>query len=280
MSKNDIVMVRERLSEIAHRDSAVSVTVRADDLRAILVWHHQSEPVALPERLSAPGNGVWHPLVPRHLVWNACLDEIAKLGLLFTHVDSGEVESTPECFCVEHGLHIETLRAKLAERDALLRGYQSLLRQVMPCLAMSTNSQAASYMRQIDVALSASAEPSAPVIHPINMKTIMQAYEQVDHKALLHGTSNWCALMATALRGVIHSEPSAPVERDEISDKQRLDSIEKFGFSISATKFVGGFCGPRGREWLVFKYGCGFEVEGETLREALDKARAALERKP
>ena len=48
---------------------------------------HQGEPVALPERLSAPGNGVWHPLVPRHLVWNACLDEIAKLGPLYTHAD-------------------------------------------------------------------------------------------------------------------------------------------------------------------------------------------------
>lgn len=57
--------------------------------------------------------------------------------------------------------------------------------------------------------LSASAEPSAPVIHPINMKTMMQAYEQVDHKALLHGTSNWCAAMATALRGALHAEPSA-----------------------------------------------------------------------
>lgn len=60
----------------------------------------------------------------------------------------------------------------------------------------------------------ASAGPSASAIHPINMKTMMQAYAQVDHKALLHGTSNWCASMATALRGVIHSEPSAPVEID------------------------------------------------------------------
>ena len=57
----------------------------------------------------------------------------------------------------------ERLRAKLAERDALLIGYKSLLRQVMPCLAMSTNSQSKSYMRQIESALSSSAEPSAPV---------------------------------------------------------------------------------------------------------------------
>lgn len=61
-----------------------------------------------------------------------------------------------------------------------------------------------------------SAEPSAPVIHPINMKTLMQAYEQVDHNAMLHGTSNWCAAMATALRGALQGEPSAPVEIDEL----------------------------------------------------------------
>ncbi|MEF0148455.1 hypothetical protein, partial [Pseudomonas guariconensis] len=66
---------------------------------------------------------------------------------------------------------------------------------------------------KINAALSASAEPSAAVIHPINMKAMMQAYEQVDHKAMLHGTSNWCAAMATALRGTLHSETIAPVER-------------------------------------------------------------------
>lgn len=71
------------------------------------------------------------------------------------------------------------------------------------CYADTMSCQAGKY---------ASADPSAPVIHPINMKTMMQAYEQVDHKAMLHGTSNWCAAMATALRGTLHSEPSAPIE--------------------------------------------------------------------
>lgn len=58
-------------------------------------------------------------------------------------------------------------------------------------------------------------DPGEPVIHPINMKTLMQAYQQVGHRALLHGTSNWCAAMATALRGVLCAGPSAPVEVDE-----------------------------------------------------------------
>lgn len=94
---------------------------------------------------------------------------------------------------------------QLAERDALLREGSSL----MP---LGTRKRA-DWVLAVQAALSTSAEPSAPTVHPINMKTIMQAYEQVDHKALLHGTSNWCAAMATALRGVLHAEPSAPVER-------------------------------------------------------------------
>lgn len=161
MSKNDMVMVPRELAQFIV-DGGYCWPEAMGKLEAILnkpAEQHQTDPVALPARLdTAQMDGYQSPY---DRGWNACLDEIAKPGPLFTHADSGEVESTPECFCVEHGLHIETLRDQLAEQDALLRGYQSLLRQVMPCLAMSTNSQAASYMRQIDAALSASAEPSA-----------------------------------------------------------------------------------------------------------------------
>lgn len=74
----------------------------------------------------------------------------------------------------------------------------------------------------------ASAEPIALAVHPVNMKTMMQAYGKVDHKTLLHGTSNWCAAMATALRCALHGEPSAPVERDDPctwTDRQVLDFL-------------------------------------------------------
>ena len=77
-----------------------------------------------------------------------------------------------------------------------------------------------------------SAEPSAPTVHPINMKTMMQAYEQVDHKALLHGTSNWCAAMATALRCALHGEPSAPVERDERAEFEADQRSKGFAIDI------------------------------------------------
>lgn len=66
--------------------------------------------------------------------WNACLDEIAKLGPLFTHADPGEVEllraqlakadnmlKIREEQNEEFGKLIEEQHAKLAERDALLQ---------------------------------------------------------------------------------------------------------------------------------------------------------------
>lgn len=36
----------------------------------------------------------------------------------------------------------------------------------------------------------------------LDMVAVMRAYERVDHNALVHGTSNWCAAMAAALRDV------------------------------------------------------------------------------
>ncbi|NIF28386.1 hypothetical protein F3J44_18625 [Pantoea sp. Tr-811] len=94
---------------------------------------HQGEPVALPEREHytrylpgvIPSNAA--EVNARKDGWNACLDKIAKLGPLYTHADPGEVER------LRRDLHaarvalearastFDTLRAQLAERDALLR---------------------------------------------------------------------------------------------------------------------------------------------------------------
>lgn len=49
---------------------------------------HQGEPVALPERESVSGRLPGHEAIG----WNACIDEIAKLGPLYAHADPGEVE--------------------------------------------------------------------------------------------------------------------------------------------------------------------------------------------
>ncbi|OFS73910.1 hypothetical protein HMPREF3173_10205 [Pseudomonas sp. HMSC08G10] len=115
---------------------------------------------------------------------------------------------------------------------------------------------------------SESAEPSAPVIHPINMKTMMQAYEQVDHKAMLHGTSNWCAAMATALRGALHSETIAPVEIDESRTVRRFKyvSIYNEGFALVPLDDGPDPDFDTGTEYVEASY--------------YDEARAALGRKP
>lgn len=126
---------------------------------------------------------------------------------LYAHADPGEVEKANKLAeaaadqVVKLLAQLRDANDKLADRDALLRELADA-----PPAAMEFRLQ-----QKVKAALSASAEPSAPVTHPINMKTMMQAYEQVDHKALLHGTSNWCSVMATALRGVLNVEPSAPL---------------------------------------------------------------------
>ena len=257
---------------------------------------HHGEPVALPSRMDHADTRNYDSPVEIHNAtvagWNACLDKIAKLGPLYTHADPGEVErlrkenenlragwykdeSDNNRFWPEE---IEALRAELAERDALLQralpylsntpdlvqhGAEDLAEEIRsasagrPCYGPN---EWGTECGKCSKCKHASAEPSAPVIHPINMKTMMQAYEQVDHKELLHGTSNWCASMATALRGVIHSEPSAPVERDDLSELAlALNEYEKA---------TGNHAVPRGfnREQDLFVRGF--------------MARAALERKP
>ena len=73
-----------------------------DDLQAVLAQpadQHQGEPVALPARKSIPdqatfagGNSYYTKCFDQARSWNACLDEIARLGPLYTHPDAGEVE--------------------------------------------------------------------------------------------------------------------------------------------------------------------------------------------
>ena len=180
----------------------------------------------------------------------------AEILRLRAEVDQWRVNSR------ENKLIAESLQHDLAERDALLR-------RVHQADALS---HSCPLWNDIDAALSASAEPSAPVAHPINMKTIMQAYEQVDHKALLHGTSNWCASMAAALRGVLNAESSAPVERDERAEFEAA-YIAEYNAALGSASTVEELRALR-------------EGEGYGERPYLNgqwkgwQSRAALERKP
>lgn len=83
---------------------------------------HQGEPISLPARkVHKKGNSPMQNA--KNSAWNACLDEIAKLGPLCAHADPGEVKRLI-AQCVEKDALIAEMdrigSAKLAERDALL----------------------------------------------------------------------------------------------------------------------------------------------------------------
>lgn len=242
---NEFVMVPRELAQFIV-DGGYCRPEKIEELRELLdkPAMHQGEPVAYIEaddlqRIADGalwGGTVWgrqakEPFTPRVPV--------------FTHADPGEVEQGYHHTVVE-GLvnrnnelreERDTLRAQLvALRDLKLPHFLRLSDEMraagdhaeqraredqcysVPVLkAVFFEAAIQRWLDDQEEALEPSAEPSAPAVHPVNMKTIMQAYEKVDHKALLHGTSNWCAAMATALRGVLCAELSAPVG-DGIAD--------------------------------------------------------------
>jgi len=138
----------------------------AREFRIILAQpaeQHHGEPVLLPERMAESVG--FYPTG-----WNACLDEIAKLGPLYTHADPGEAERLRgiirmhEKTVREQTDHLAYMRAQLAERDALLHS--------LDCAWNSHDGKErfVKLMRKVET-LAASAEPCAAV--------------EVDHDALV-----------------------------------------------------------------------------------------------
>lgn len=130
------------------------------------------EPVALPARKP------WNGLLPtadnlKGEGYNACLDDVAKLGPLYTHADPAEVERLREenrrlheagefIGGVNQGIE-DKLRAQLAERDAECEAFEeeaSILRDgLKDVLGWIECSQSTSALRAVvEKALSASAE--------------------------------------------------------------------------------------------------------------------------
>lgn len=155
---NSVALLQMPLEEL--QDQAVGYLCEPCDEPA---EQRQGEPVALPGRKV-------HHLDPSFLPdgdkgWNAYHDEIAKLGPLYTHANPGEIERCEArlhevaSLCASVEQERDTLRAQLAEQDALLHEIRG--------------QSGSSWLRgetqhKLDAALSASAEPSAPTSQTIN----------------------------------------------------------------------------------------------------------------
>jgi len=95
MSKNDMVMVPRELAEAFRGYSSWAANPKLklahDELNELLAnpaQHHQGGPVALPARISMeplPDRRQSRYFIGARHGWNDCLDEIAKLGPLYTH---------------------------------------------------------------------------------------------------------------------------------------------------------------------------------------------------
>lgn len=198
MSDEFVMAPRELLERIAR---AGCWPEDEEALRGILTkpsGRYRGEPVAMPARYVHEHHGCF--LSERQHGWNACLDEITKLGPLYTHPVHGEpvafVQVTgqnPAKYCwmganraLPDGMHKlythpdpgevkrlrlerrrmdralvacanerDTLRALLTDRDALLRALKAEC-ETDP-MYVGPN-----WMKRIDAALSASAEPEQP----------------------------------------------------------------------------------------------------------------------
>lgn len=160
-------------------------------------------------------------------------EDFEWLGPLYTHPDAGEVERlrgiirTHEKTVLEQSNHLAYMRAQLAERDALLR--EAL------CHAQRIEPMSVSLFNRIDVALSASAEPSMPKYHrsPLGMtEEIRRRLTLIAREAAISSTHRYNYMPTTpkdallwqphawvlaAMRMVelsASAEPSAPSEDD------------------------------------------------------------------
>ncbi|MBI6913213.1 hypothetical protein JET72_04755 [Pseudomonas juntendi] len=336
----------------------------ARDLRAILAQpaeQHEAEPVALPARKSQPTELSDVFVDANNEGWNACLDEIAKLGPLYSRPVQGEPVGTHRvsrrvCHCcvgldrdewcsvcdstagaeverlrgeLDKALEFverlrderETLRAQLADRDALLRLAYQLL---------GLNNWHVSYrelMTQIDAALSASAEhkpfrtpdcpecacvqdgnclciPSKPSAEPTTAKQETRDEMRIRHKrefdALdgsgFHYQECRCGTQGSYPLEVKHcvcgkafasAEPSAPVDRMDVIRKNAEDLSSRLKnaccqscMSKPCDCAIQSAPVEHDHDALVAAV-CVLRSQGlGNLSEAVEAARAALERKP
>lgn len=146
-------------------DSIGNKAIIAQAIVCLRAEQNQGEPVALPERKITNGLNWNASLVAES--WNACIDELAKLGPLYTHGDPAEVERLRAQVNDWTGKWEKAIKAgaalesKLAERDALLRGAAHLADRLHKS-SLGMRRQALAELLSFLSDASASAEPSAP----------------------------------------------------------------------------------------------------------------------
>lgn len=244
---------------------------------------HQGEPVALPERKGTHLR--YDTLMPTFSKgWNACLDEIAKLGPLYTNADPNVrwKAVADEQMLVITGLRQhktdymeaaeetrKALRAQLAERDALLRDIDAWMDREDRTPGFEIEKRMAEVFRP------ASAEPSAPVdathYYP-EAESGRQWRKKVGGLWCEFCGGKWLPIDVQDMsHGYVAIEPSAPVERDERADFEACIRREWPMAPIS-----------RKRDLLPKEDPCYGDYCDEPLQRAWVgwQMRAAMERKP
>lgn len=202
--KNEFVMVRRNvLADACSFDDGVRLSAQ-HAIEAVLAEQHQGDPVALPARkpgVNASFEGTdaeWYG----NIGWNACLDEIAKLGPLhtrpaqgepvaWTYLVGGERRFFPTDPRPSHGAHAHLITeaqpvythadpAEVERLEVLIGDIQglrlkteyqlaergALLREVLMAFKpgkTATLEEFSALMDKVRLSLSASAEPSTPV---------------------------------------------------------------------------------------------------------------------
>lgn len=180
---------------------------------------------------------------------NARDEEVAQLRLL---VRSGqEVEDHLSKQIDISEITIQGLRAKLSEAQVLLSTSSELLRTISMHTAMSPSQWCDSFQREVKdriqkiaAALSASAEPSAPLCTPA-------------HPCVFPDSCGHCS-----------KETSAPVEIDERAEFEKWYLAEYFEGDKQC-----------GLEWLSTEPCGGYRYARPAMQWKIWQARAALERK-
>lgn len=278
MSNTEFVMVPRDLMERCRQftldiKSPVCLRIDIEEALANPAQQHQGEPVALPERKAPTQHWAEPGGVHKAEGWNACLDEIARLGPLYAHTDPGEVERLRaeieewnRIFDMQEA-KIDALRAQLAEAVSVLT---IINRKATEYACTSTPTGRECRFGDEIAAISASAEPNQcdgcqagiPAINGAHRMGKPGGYADTMSCQAGRYASAEPSAMAERIKSAVcpkcSSHPcaceelTAPVERDERAD---FDA-----WTVRKGRVVG-YCGWR-EDFAVWQ------------------ARAALERKP